>query len=158
MPPSWVWQFLAFLFTPVLAAFCGGYVVNRWKAREDHLEKRFDELCTIILETADLASEYWSGSPNSPRAQLCEAKLHASLTRIAGLRVLLSAHISTAAQRELAQAEQILFREMTGDDFGVHNREARPQKLLACQTAAVECVLSVKRSRIRDLQGFWRRP
>jgi hypothetical protein len=125
--------------------------------REDYIEKRFDELCSTILDTADLASDYWSGSAADEGMRLCESKIVASLKRIGGLRVILSQYISRSAHNELAQAESALLRETTGGNFGVHNRQPDPQKILSCQAVASDCVITIRRARMSDLRGFRRR-
>jgi hypothetical protein len=155
--PDWFWGPVAFVASPLLAALLSGYAVNRWKGREDHIEKRFDELCLTAQDAADLASDYWSGTALDEEMNLREAKILAHLAKMAGLRVLLSGYGSQATSREMEVSESIFLRQTTGGAFGVHNRTAEPQRILACQRAAADFVVAVRRARLNDLRGFWRR-
>jgi hypothetical protein len=158
--PDWV-----IISSPVLGGITGavagaifsGYVVTRWKAREDQIEKRIDELCTATHEIASLAAAYWAGTPQDPSMNVREAQIIASMRRIAGLRVLLSEFVSRASDAEIVAAEAFFIRSVTGGDFGVHNRTADSERMLACQYAAAEMVLAARRSRLLDLRGLWPR-
>jgi hypothetical protein len=98
------WTFFAPLLAALVAAFLSGYAVNRWKGRQEHLEERFDELCSIISDTATLSSEYWQGSQQEDGMSLREAKIMAALRKIAGLRVLLADYGSRSAAAEIELA------------------------------------------------------
>jgi hypothetical protein len=134
-----------------------GYAVNRWKGREDHIEKRFDELCAAAQHGADLASEYWTGTVMDDGMALREAKIFASLRKMAGFRVLLQGYGSRSTVQEMQLAESHFLRGTTGGNFGVHNRVAEPQKVLECQAAAADFIVAIRRARLADLRGFWRR-
>jgi hypothetical protein len=138
----------------LLAAFLSGYAVNRWKGRQDHIEKRFDELVTTVLDTADLASEYWSKDAQAAGVALCEAKIRAQLIKIAGFRVLLTDHVSASAAREMERAESLFIRQTTGGQFGVHNRVPEMQRIVGCQFSASELTVAIRRARLHDLKGF----
>jgi hypothetical protein len=157
MLADWLWPVAAFVTTPILAALLSGYAVNRWKGREDHIEKLFDELCTTAQDAADLASDYWSGTAHDAGMSLREAKILAHLAKMAGLRVLLANYGSQSAIHEMEVAESSFLRQTTGGNFGVHNRQSEPQRVLACQRAASDFVVAVRRTRLADLRGFWRR-
>jgi hypothetical protein len=144
------------LLSAVVGAFLSGYMVNRWKTRDDQIEKRFDELCETALATADLAAEYWQGTAQDDGMALREAKIMGALRRIAGLRVMLSDYTSASSVNELEVAEQNFVREVSGGQFGVHNRTADLQRIISCQHVANELVLRARRARLRDLRG-WRR-
>jgi hypothetical protein len=145
------------LLSAVVGAFLSGYVVNRWKGREDQIEKRFDELCESVLDTAVLAAEYWEGTAQDAGMRLREAKILSSLRRIAGLRVLLSDFVSASAQREMEVSESAFIREVSGGQFGVHNRTADVQRIMGCHFIATELILTARRARLRDLRGLWMR-
>lgn len=152
---------VSFLVTPLLAALFGallsGYAVSRWKGRQEHIERQFDELCSIILETADIAAIYWAGTAADEGMRLSEAKVSAYLMRIAGIRVLLTEDISGSAVNEIQIAESNFLREVSGGQFGVHNRESDIERIARCQFAASELILAARRARLRDLRGFWTR-
>lgn len=158
--PDWV-----IIASPVLGGVTGavagaifsGYVVTRWRAREDQIERRIDELCTTTQEIAGLAAEYWADTPQAPGMNVREAQIFAFMRRIAGLRVLLSEFVSRTSHSEIVAAEAFLIRSVTGGDFGVHNRTADNERVLASQYAAAEMILAARRSRLRDLRGLWRR-
>jgi hypothetical protein len=156
MPPWWL-----IVGSPILAAAFGaifsGYLVTRWKTREDQIEKRFDELCQVVSDTAELASEYWQGTAQDPGMAVREARILASTRRIAGLRVLLIDHVSAAALTEIQAAESAFLREVSGGQFGVHNRVPDFQRIISTRSAGVELILTARRARLRDLRGMWRR-
>lgn len=158
LPDWWFAKLIGFLATPVLAALLGGYLVNRWKGREDHIEKRFDELCSSILETADLAADYWGSNAQDEGMLQRQAAIQGQIAKMAGLRSLLSAYVSRSCARELAQAESIFIRQTTGGEFGVHNRTAEPQRIVECHCGAADFVVAIRRARLSDLKGFRRRP
>jgi hypothetical protein len=145
------------LLSAVVGAFLSGYVVNRWKSREDQIEKRVDELCEAALNTADLAAEYWQGAAQDAEMSLREAKILASLRRVAGLRVLLSDHMSASAMRDMQITESAFIREVSGGQFGVHNRTADTQRIMRSHFAATELILTARRARLRALRGLWTR-
>jgi hypothetical protein len=155
--PDWIWSVAALATAPLLAAFLSGYLVNRWKGRQDHIEKRFDELCDSVLATADLAADYWAGSAEDEGMALREAKIVAQRTKIAGLRVMLSRSVSASTDHEIQSAEAKFFRETTGGSFGVHNRVAESHRIIACHCAAADMIVAIRRARLHDLQGFWTR-
>jgi hypothetical protein len=119
--------------------------------------KRFDEACAAAQEAADLASEYWSGSSTDQGMALREAKILGYIAKMAGLRVLLGAHGSSSAVREMEIAERVFLRHTTGGEFGVHNRTPEPQRVLQCQRAAADFTVTVRRARLSDLRGLRRR-
>ena len=121
------------------------------------IERRFDELCSAAVEIADLAADYWQGTAQDLGISLREAKIIAHLRKIAGLRVLLANYISASAMEELQLTETAFFREVSGGQFGVHNRTAESQRIIGCQSVAAELMLTARRARLRDLEGLWRR-
>jgi hypothetical protein len=153
LPESWLWSGLGFVLSPLLAAFVSGYLVSRWKGRQDYIEKRFDEICTAISDTANLASEYWAGDAKDEGMKLREAKIKGQLLRVAGLRVLLSPYGSQSASNEMAEAESRFIRQTTGGDFGVHNRVSEHDRVITCQCAAAELIIAVRRARLQDIRG-----
>lgn len=157
MLPDWFWTAAAFVVAPILAAFLSGYAVNRWKGRQEHLEKRFDDLCAVVLDTAALASEYWAGSARDEGMRLLEAKIQGHLIKIAGLRVMLSGYISNSASREMERAESLFIRQTTGGDFGVHDRTTDLQRVVGCQCAAAELIVAIRTARLKDWRGWWTR-
>lgn len=157
MLPEWFWTAIAFASNALLAALLSGYAVNRWKGREEHIERRFDELCVAIVDTANLAAEYWSEDAQSQGASLCEAKIRSHLIKIAGLRVILADHVSRSTSREMEVAESAFIRQTTGGQFGAHNRTADMQRVIGCHCAAAELIVAIRRARLRDLQGLRRR-
>ena len=54
---SWVPTVLTYLAPPILAAALSGYAVHRWKGRSEYIDKRLDELCEVVADTAGIASD-----------------------------------------------------------------------------------------------------
>ena len=140
---SWFQIIFGYLVPPALAAVFGGYAVHRWKGRSDYIEKRLDELCAIVADTADLASDYWNKDQTND-ARLEEAKIMSGLAKVAGLRVLLESFTSSATGRELQLAEAVFLRETTGGNFGVHDRTADLDRVSGCQHAAAMFIVVIR--------------
>jgi hypothetical protein len=152
--PAWL-SAAAILVSPFLAALLSGYWVQRWLKRNDYVEARVNDLCDTAEKIADLGSEYWAAAAQAdPALKLKESKIVAAFSMLAGLRVMLSDLISEKGSSELREAEQRFFREVTGGDFGVHNRQASVEKVVSCQHEASRFIVAVRRSRLADLRGF----
>jgi hypothetical protein len=157
---DWISTIAGYVITPLLAAIfaaaLSGYVINRWKGRSDYIEERLDELCDLDVATADIASVYWAKDQTN-EAYLQEARITATLGRIAGLRVLLESFTSTASASELRSAEATFLRDATGGDFGVHNRTANLGRAAGCHHSAAHFNVAIRRARMYDLRGWKQR-
>ena len=150
----WITTIVSPLLAAIFGAALSGYAVSRWKGRSDYIEERLDELCTLVADTAEIASLYWSKDETN-EAHLEEAKVMARLIIIAGLRVLLEDFTSSATVTELRLAEAAFLRHATGGDFGVHNRVASLERATGCHHSAAQFIVAIRRARMFDLRG-WR--
>jgi hypothetical protein len=89
----------------VLSALLSGIWVSRWKASLDHAEKRIDDLCTEIIELADLASDYWITPQSDARIPVLQAKISSGLVRIATIRVTLSHFVNGLGDDRIVNLE-----------------------------------------------------
>jgi hypothetical protein len=158
---DYVHRFLEFVFAPpivaaVLAAILSGYLVSRWRGREDSIEKRLDEIIEKIDEVAACASDYWQLAHTDPKVKIEGVKVRAGMARLDGLRSALRSVISASATEEIAIASSTFLRSCTGGDFGVHNRA--PDILRASEILLVAASFSVaiRSARMKDMEG-WRR-
>lgn len=151
------WEILKILTPPLLAAFFTGYLVNRLKAREDGIDKRLDELYTEIKLAAADAADYWQTEAIAPDIKLKAAKVQAGIGRLGGLHSMLSTHVSSAASVEITKAASDFMRTATGGDFGVHNRLADVQRAALVHLQAADFAVAVRRARMSDLRGWFRR-
>lgn len=145
------------LLPPLLAAFLSGYLVSRWKTREDAIEKRLDELIQQIDLVATEAVAYWLRPGIHPDTQLSGAKVAAGIAKLDGLRSTISTFLSATGNDEITTVAGHFFRETTGGDFGVHNRDADIIRALSIPRLAASYCVSVRRARMRDLAGYFRR-
>lgn len=150
-------EILKLLCAALLSALLGGYLVTRYKSREDNVEKRLDELCDEIDRVANLASSYWQLPPSHQDVPILAAKVNAGLFKIAGLRAALSDFVSASASKEMAEAESILLRNTTGEGFGVHNRVEDLQTATQVFRTAATYTVAVRKARLKDIKGYRRR-
>jgi hypothetical protein len=149
-------QFVLLLVPPGVAALLSGYLVSRWKGREDAIEKRLDEIIDRVDDVALTASAYWQLAHTDPTVKIEGVKVTAGIARLDGLRSALQSVMSDAANNEVSSAASDFLRVCTGGDFGVHNRSTdigRASEILL--VGAALCV-AIRRARMRDLEG-WRR-
>jgi len=114
-------------------------------------------MCATAQTIADFGSEYWAGTPTDEGMNLREAKILGALAKLAGLRVAIGSYISHSSVLEMEMAESTFLREITGGNFGVHNREPDLERVRTCQHAASEVIVRIRRSRLADLRGIRRR-
>jgi hypothetical protein len=147
---------LKLLVAPLLAAFLGGYLVSRWKTREDTIEKRSDEICQEIRSISENASVYWQKEPTDGALKILAETITAGIVRVDGLRSAIAPHVSSPANDEMAKAASFFLRETTGGQFGVHNRASDLERARSVIQQAALFSVAVRQSRMRDLKG-WRR-
>jgi hypothetical protein len=152
----WVWEMIKVLL-PVLPAFLAGYLVNRWKTREDFIEKRCDEMCRIVNETAKLGQEYWTKNEAELSQQLLATQILSSQSKLSQMRLRLEEFISTKSADEIISAEQAFQRNLTGGGFGVHNRTCDIERARFIIYSAQTYETTIRMSRLNDLKGLWRK-
>jgi hypothetical protein len=142
----------------LISAFLSGYLLSRYKSKEDNLDKRCDEICKEANEVAILARDYWIKSAQEV-AQGVEALLATDIKvrmlKIAGLRTMIEQMLSQSATKELIRAEQLLLREITGGNFGVHNRNLDIERARSVLYEASNFTVAVRSARMNDIKG-WR--
>jgi hypothetical protein len=154
---NWLFEAAKLIIPPVLAAVIGGYFVARRQARETQIEGRLDDLSKEVNEVANNASAYWRKPPTDPEVPLLADKVSAGLIRTDGLRAIVENRLSTSSKDEITQAASCFFRDTTGGDFGVHNRTEDTQRARAVILSAANYTVAVRRARMLDLAGWWRR-
>lgn len=150
--------FAVAVFSSVVSALLSGYLFSRYKSFQDQLEKRCDDLCNHVSTAGELANLYWKSDQkelHSAKEVDLETKILAKLHAIGSLRVAIEKDISASAKDSLAQAEASLMRELTGGDFGIHNRTADIQRAKASIMQAAMCVTTIRAARLEDMRG-WR--
>jgi hypothetical protein len=150
-------QQIAIILAPsFIAAFLSGYLVTRWKGREDAIEKRLDEIIEEVDKVAACASAYWQLPHTDPSVKIEGVKVRAGIARLDGFRSALHNVMSQPANREISIAASQFLRSCTGGDFGVHNRPTdvgRASEILL--VGAAFCV-AIRRARMQDIER-WRR-
>jgi hypothetical protein len=157
MPQLGVAQVAVVLAPPILAALLSGYLVTRWKGREDAIEKRLDEIIEKIDEVATTASAYWQLLHTDPTVKIEGTKVRAGLSRLDGLRSALRSVMSVPSTNEISIAASEFLRSCTGGGFGVHNRETDIGRASEILLVAGSFCVAIRRARMRDLEGWWRR-
>jgi hypothetical protein len=149
-------QVALILAPPFIAALLSGYLVTRWKGREDAIEKRLDEIIAKVDEVAVCASAYWQLPHTDPSVKIEGVKVRAGISRLDGLRSALNNVMSPPANSEISIAASDFLRSCTGGDFGVHNRHTDIGRSSEILLVAGSFCVAIRRARMRDLEG-WRR-
>jgi hypothetical protein len=150
-----IFDLLKIIITVILSASLGGIWVSRWKASLDHAEKRIDDLCAEISKLADYGSEYWLTAQTDTKIPVLQARISSGLVRIATIRVTLGGFVSGLSGDRLIELERNFVRQMTGGDFGVHNRVESQANAAATQHAASALVIEIRRSRLATFRRSW---
>lgn len=145
------------LGSAVVGAMLSGYLVARWKYREDSIDKRFDDLWKEIAETAELAADYWKTKPSDPELKMKAARVMAGIARINGLISSLAEFVSKTASKEITLESSRFLRVATGGSFGVHNRDEDASRATDVLPSAALFAVECRRARLRDLKGSLRR-
>jgi hypothetical protein len=158
---DYIHRFLELVLAPPIIAAClaailSGYLVSRWKGREDAIEKRLDEIIEKVDEIATCASEYWQLAHTDPKVKIEGVKVRAGIARLDGLRSALRSVMSAAATEEISLASSDFLRSCTGGDFGVHNRSTDLGRASEILLVAASLSVAIRSARMKDLQG-WRR-
>lgn len=156
MPQLGFPQIAAVLVPPVIAALLSGYLVTRWKGREDAIEKRLDEIIEKVDEVATTAAAYWQLDYTDPTVKIEGTKVRAGLARLDGLRSALRNVMSLSATNEISIAASDFLRSCTGGDFGVHNRQTDVIRASEILLVAASFCVAIRRARMQDVEG-WRR-
>ena len=151
------WEIAKPFIPGLVAGALGGYLVTRWKTREDAVEKRLDELCQEVNRVAEFAAEYWQMASTDERLSLWQAKTVAAVARADGLRSLIAPLLSKVASNEIAVEASNFLREATGGEFGVQGRQRNLNQAQYVIQAAAAYTVTIRRSRMRDLSGWFRR-
>jgi hypothetical protein len=152
---SYLWE-AAKVLLPVLPAFLAGYLVNRWKSREDAIDRRCDEMCRELSETSKLGQMYWLENQSDSKDQLAGIKIQAAQKKLSEMRVRLDGFLSQQSSRAIIEAEQKFQRAITGGNFGVHNRVADIERAREIVYRAAEYDVAIRMSRLSDMKGFRR--
>lgn len=147
--------FFPIVFTAVLSVF----LVGRYKTREDHADKRIDELCKDAEEVSRFSERFWSTKLNAKNVefQLLRTKISISLQKMRDVRAAMGKEFSLSSTREIVQAEQALLRDLTGGEF---ESPVRPADFDQARIAMASCqsyVTVLRSARIADVRHFKRR-
>lgn len=142
---------------PILTAILVGFLANRWKFREDFVDKRIDNLFEEIKELGEVCSAYWELAPGSPDLKRNEAKISAGIARINSTVAALGPFLSRSAANEISVSSSSFFRIATGGNFGVHNRPADISRSEQVLIQSAHFSVACRRARLKDLKGFLRR-
>jgi hypothetical protein len=141
---------------PVLPAFLAGYLVNRWKSREDAIDKRCDEMRRELSEASRLGQSYWIKNQIDLEDELIPAKIQAAQRKLSEMRVRLDVFLSVESSKSIIAAEQQFQRAVTGGNFGVHNRLADTERARNIIYRAAEYDVAIRMSRLNDMKGIRR--
>jgi hypothetical protein len=140
-------EFVRLLVSALVSAFIAVKVVNRLKSQSDHVEKRIDDICADIRAVADLASDYWLKPPANDLKPV-EARIAARIRLIEELRSATSYVAPEINSDAVLAASQEFLREVTGGDFGVHNRDQDFDRACNAQHLATRFIATIRRTRI----------
>jgi hypothetical protein len=152
---GFVWEATKLLL-PVLPAFLAGYLVNRWKTREDAIDRRCDEMCRELGEVSKLGQMFWCVDHKDLSDQLATSKIQAAQRKLSEMRTRLDSFLSPEASKTIIGAEQQFQRAITGGNFGVHNRVADIERAREVVYRAAEYDVAIRMSRMNDMKGIRR--
>jgi len=141
--PSAIAAYLLGVLTPVIIDF----LTRGLGLRHQDLDARVNELCSLTLEQARRASEYWSLLPGDLRILALEAEIAGVDTYVGALMQ----HIT----EEFPQFETFLENDplfefsdaVAGGDFQVANRQAEPVRARLIYASAYQLCLALRRGR-----------
>ena len=127
----------------LLAGFALSLLAKAIFSRIQETDARYDELCKLVAEAANLASEYWLRAGNDLEVKRLEAVIHGLQLRI-NLMVTLVEHRHWTI-RELGSRElDDFFDALTGGDFEVDNRDADLERAREVQLSASELIVYLR--------------
>jgi hypothetical protein len=121
--------------------------VNHKQFKGEHLDKRVDDLCEEIRQTAELGSEYWLVSEDAARP-IAATRIQTRVTLLEGLRHLAGRDAPELLDTEVSVQAGRYLRTLTGGDFGVHNRVPDIERAREIQRAASAYIREVRRARL----------
>ena len=149
------WDLAQILFSAGLAAFLSGYLISRWRSRDETITQQLQDLCDEIAMVASDASSYWQMGPADSETRLLSYKVLAGVGRTNGYQSILTQQMSMSAANEIAAAGAKFLRAATGGEFGVHNRPSDTERAEQILLEGAAFVVAVKQARMRDLEGVW---
>jgi hypothetical protein len=118
-----------------------GYLVQRWRYRNDRESAYADRFCEQINSAADLATEYWLldsvvSADAGTRISLLEPQLVGRQVRIQSMYVAFQEFDPDINLTHVREDLVLLYDELTGGQFQVRDRRSDPGRAQRCQTAA----------------------
>jgi hypothetical protein len=114
-------------------------------------------MCKTASEAARLGQDFWAIDQKDVRDFLVEARIISTLEKLSTMRLKLEAFISEKSAKEIIIQEQQFRRNLTGGNFGVHNRQQDIERAKVVIYSAHRYDTTVRMTRLEDLKGFWRR-
>lgn len=146
------------IFVGLISAIFGGLVTLSFgiiRARLDAKIKRFEELCSLLTQAADLASEYWlldrriatEATGSGPgRVAILEAFLMGQQQQILLLVEQLEAELPGKVQDLLREKQPDLVDGLTGGNFWDDGGGPDSARALIVQTVVAEIVVKIRSS------------
>jgi hypothetical protein len=123
------------IFVAVLAASFTLWVT--WlKSHREEMRKNAEYFLTIVVEAADLASEYWLLPGSDPKCALHAVRLVGFQQRLSRLRITVSSSFSEGDRELLTNELQEFFDACTGGNHGDPDRLANVDRARSAQSVA----------------------
>ena len=131
------------------SAFLGmivGLAIQWIKSSRDELKATCDELCHVIGDASDLASDYWLRDGSADQIKLIEARLLGFQTRLVGLKVLVEGQFDETDLNQVESALADLFDSCTGGGFQVTGRSVDADRCRQAQIDASVAMVAIRKA------------
>lgn len=139
----------------LLAALLGAafaFLLSAMKAARDEQRDLCDRLGEAILETADLAAEYWLADGKSTKIALYEARLMGAQAYLARYRLIAVTWFAPKDRWRVEDGMAEFYDSLTGGQFKVKKRAADPLRAEACQVQAATLAVLVREGNLASLK------
>ena len=141
-------DFLRLLASAIISAGLAIFVVNKSKSRIDFIEKRIDDICADIRALSDIGTDYWTKDQGQAELGPVEAKIQSRRLQIEELRAFVARDAPEISGEDVVLASAAYLRDLTGGDFGVHNRVVSLERARAVQYSGARYVNAIRKARL----------
>lgn len=147
-------EYLKIVVGPVSSALLAVYIVNKSKTREDHIERRIDEICNDVRSICDFSCDYWS-QDQSHKLIPVEVKIQTRIMYLSRISVKASELSPELQNYHVKKLMQHFARTVTGGDFGVHNRTSDTNRIRDIFHSANNLAVEIRSVSIRKHKSYF---
>ena len=114
-------------------------------------------MCRTLSELSQMGQNYWLTDQAAQTDHLLATKIQSSQMKLSEMRLKLEGFISKVATREIVESEQKFQREISGGNFGVHNRLEDIERARRVIYSGQSYETTIRMSRLHDMKGYFGR-